>query len=97
MIGKDDAERAVAAPTRLDLARLPADGRALDLGTGSGAVALALAHNRPDADIWALDASPEALAQVWRLYSPNKALGLTGGNLSNLVGDCPQAAGCGVG
>lgn len=44
------------------LARLPADGRALDLGTGSGAVALALAHNRPDADIWALDASPEALA-----------------------------------
>ena len=44
------------------LARLPADGRALDLGTGSGAVALALAHSRPDADIWALDASPEALA-----------------------------------
>lgn len=46
------------------LARLPADGRALDLGTGSGAVALALAHSRPDADIWALDASPEALAQA---------------------------------
>lgn len=46
------------------LAHLPPHGRALDLGTGSGAVALALAHSRPDADIWALDASPEALAQA---------------------------------
>ena len=34
----------------------------LDLGTGSGAIALALQHRRPDARVWALDASPEALA-----------------------------------
>ena len=31
--------------------------RALDLGTDSGAIALALASQRPQADIWASDAS----------------------------------------
>jgi release factor glutamine methyltransferase len=34
----------------------------LDLGTGSGAIALAIAKMRPDTHITALDASPEALA-----------------------------------
>ena len=48
------------------LEALPAPGvttpRLLDLGTGSGAIALAIATRRPDADITATDASTDALS-----------------------------------
>lgn len=45
------------------LARLPAGPcRILDLGTGTGAIALALASERPDATVIALDLVPEAVA-----------------------------------
>ena len=40
---------------------LPPDGSLLDLGTGSGAIALAVAHHRPEARIVGADVSPEAL------------------------------------
>lgn len=52
----------------LALTRLPPQWalRALDLGTGSGAVALALARERPDLHITATDASGEALAVARR-------------------------------
>jgi release factor glutamine methyltransferase len=42
------------------LAEVPAP-RVVDLGTGSGAIALALKHSRPDANVSAVDASTEAL------------------------------------
>jgi len=44
---------------RLGLARRPT---VLDLGTGSGAIALSLATEVEDAEVWATDASPDALA-----------------------------------
>nr|WP_246455228.1 peptide chain release factor N(5)-glutamine methyltransferase [Thermomonas brevis] len=47
----------------LALARLPADAdaRVADLGTGSGAIALSIAKERPRAQVVATDASPDAL------------------------------------
>lgn len=57
------------------LARLPASScRILDLGTGTGAIALALATERPDCAITAVDVMPDAVALAQRNV---ERLGLT--------------------
>jgi len=59
LIPRPDTELLV----ELALQRIPQRGafRVLDLGTGSGAIALSIAHARPDIEVTAVDASPEAL------------------------------------
>ncbi|MBA5685817.1 peptide chain release factor N(5)-glutamine methyltransferase [Rugamonas apoptosis] len=57
----------------LALERLPPQGSVLDMGTGSGAIAVALAHSRPDAAVTALDVSADALAVARRNANANGA------------------------
>jgi release factor glutamine methyltransferase len=54
--------RDTEALVEVALRRAPAAARIADIGTGSGAVALALAKERPGAEIVATDASEDALA-----------------------------------
>ena len=68
----------------LALARLPSDRplRIADLGTGSGAIALALAHERRNAQVLATDASVDALA-----IAQANAMALELGNVGFRHGD----------
>jgi release factor glutamine methyltransferase len=57
LIPRPDTELIV----ELAIERLPANGHLLDMGTGSGAIAVSVAHARPDAQVTALDVSSAAL------------------------------------
>lgn len=57
------------------LAGQPAGARVADLGTGSGAIALAIKHRAPDARVLAIDFSPAAL-EVARQNARDLALDL---------------------
>ncbi len=62
LIPRPDTELIV----ELAIERLPQGGRLLDMGTGSGAIAVSVAHARPDAAVTALDLSEAALAVARR-------------------------------
>lgn len=57
----------------LALQRLPQQGHVLDMGTGSGAIAVALAHTRSDANVSALDVSHDALTVAQANATRNNA------------------------
>jgi release factor glutamine methyltransferase len=86
LIPRPDTELLV----ELALQRIPQSGacHVLDLGTGSGAIALSIAHARPNAQVVAVDASPAAL-QVAR--ENQFSLGLS--NVSLLLSDWFEALG----
>lgn len=69
LIPRPDTELIV----ELALERLPRGGRLLDMGTGSGAIAVACAHSRKDAGVTALDVSEDALAIARANASANGA------------------------
>jgi len=67
LIPRPDTELIV----ELAIERLPQRGRLLDMGTGSGAIAVSVAHARPDAAVTALDVSEAALAVARRNAAHN--------------------------
>ena len=72
----------------LDELRIVARPSVLDLGTGSGAIALAIANERPDASVTAVDRSAAALAVAMR-----NADRLCIGNVGFLQGSWYEPAG----
>lgn len=80
LIPRPETELLVA----LALERLASDSshRVLDLGTGSGAIALAIAHERPHALVTAIDQNPRGLE-----IARNNAARLVAGRIRFLAGD----------
>jgi release factor glutamine methyltransferase len=86
LIPRPETERLVEFA--LEVLPVDAHGKVLDLGTGSGAVALAIAKERPHARIVAVDNSAEAITVACRNA---ERLGL--GNVSFEIGDFYEPVG----
>jgi release factor glutamine methyltransferase len=57
--------------------KAPKEAALLDIGTGSGAIALAVAYDRPDMTITGVDISPDALAVAERNRTANKLVNVS--------------------
>nr|WP_274637471.1 peptide chain release factor N(5)-glutamine methyltransferase [Microbacterium bovistercoris] len=81
-------ETEVVAQLAIDaLAAVPVPRpRAVDLGTGSGAIALAMATEVPNAEVWAVERSPEAYA-----WTQRNAARYGGANAHLVLGDLADA------
>ena len=90
LIPRPDTELLV----ELALARIPQGQpcRVLDMGTGSGAIAVSLAYHRPAAEVTAVDASLDALAVAQdnanRWLKKGNLRGLSSNWFSALAGEC---------
>lgn len=90
LIPRPDTERLVALA--LEKMTTPT-GRLLDLGTGSGAIALALAQERPGWQVMAVDLSADTLQVARRnaqKYGLSRVLFRQGSWFAALAGDWPQ-------
>jgi ubiquinone/menaquinone biosynthesis C-methylase UbiE len=74
----------------LALADVPPPGRILDLGTGTGVVAIALAERYPEAEVVGIDISPGMIEEARRQVPPELAsrVGFVVGDASALA--CPD-------
>ncbi len=83
LIPRPDTELLVEEALR----RLTGAARILDVGTGSGALAIALAHERPECKVTAIDLSPAALAVATENACNNRVterIGFESGDLNAL-------------
>lgn len=87
LIPRPETEELVALLLKMEL---PADARCLDVGTGSGIIALTLAAERPEARVQAVDRSPNALTlareNATRLGLNGRVEFLTGDLLAECAG-----------
>lgn len=92
LVPRPETELLVELALRLLPPESPA--RVLDLGCGSGAIAIAVAHERPRAEVWAVDTSAEALAvasrNALRLLGPGRLRLLRGDWFAALPDDAPR-------